>query len=343
MIRTRETFIDHIATKDPKTVLAYNNRIDNFEMYCAEKHGRAEIIDILKKDWPDILQLYINWLAKDHAPSTVWNYFTSIRKYLHYRGVRITKDDVDDDLELPKKVEKDMHPLQLNEIRRILDSIKDHRNKVLFMFQLSSGVRIGELVQLQKKHFILGKERMMIKIPSRIAKFRRGRTTFTSKETGIMLSDLLKQKQDDDLVFGTCEDVHAAESTKGDLLRRHLKILGLDQRYEETGHHKINTHSFRAYFVTKASRSDPNIAKKLAGEKGYLLQYDRLTDDELLEEYLKFEDTLLIYDDSIREAKIAKLNRENDENVKKIDSMQLQIDDLKRNFHQEMRSKMYSD
>ena len=303
MIRSRDSFFDHIAIKDPKTIMAYHRRIDNFERFCVEKHGRAEIIDILKKDWPDILQNYINWLAKDHAPSTVWNYFTSIRKYLHYRGVRITKDDVDDELELPKKVEKDMHPLQLEEIKRILASIKDYHNKVLFMFQVASGVRIGELVQLQKKHFVLGKDRIMIKIPSRIAKFRRARTTFVTKETGIMLSSILKKKQDDDLVFGTCDDVHAAESTKGELLRRHLILVGLDDKYEETGYYKINTHSFRAYFVTRASRSDPNIAKKLAGEKGYLLQYDRLNDDELLEEYLKFEDSLLIYDDSIKKAK----------------------------------------
>jgi integrase len=306
MIRTRATFIDHIATKDSKTVLAYNNRIDNFERYCAEKHGRAEIINILKKDWPDILQLYINWLSKDHAPSTVWNYFTSIRKYLHYRGVRITKDDVEDELELPKKVEKEMHPLQLEEVNRIIGSFKDYHNKVLFMFQLASGVRIGELVQLRKKHFIFGKDRIMVKIPSKIAKFRRARTTFVTKETGIMLSSILKKKQDEELVFGTCDNVHAAESTKGDLLRRHLGTLGLDQKYEETGYHKINTHSFRAYFVTKASRSDANIAKKLAGEKGYLLQYDRLTDDELLEGYLKFEDSLLIFDKSVEKARLEK-------------------------------------
>ena len=342
MIRTRSTFIEHISTKDPKTVLAYNNRIDNFERYCAEKHGRAEIIEILKKDWPDILQLYINWLAKQHAPSTVWNYFTSIRKYLHYRGVRITKDDVDDELELPKKVEKEMHPLQLEEIRRIFKEMR-YKDKVLFMFQISSGVRIGELVQLQKKHFVLDKERIMVKIPSRIAKFRRARTTFVTKETGMMLTSILKQKGDDDLVFGTINDVHAAESTKGDLLRRHLKMHGLDEKYEETGLHKINTHSFRAYFVTKASRSDANVAKKLAGEKGYLLQYDRLTDDEMLEGYLKFEDSLLIYDDSIRAAKVEKLNRENDENAKKIDRMQMQIDAMQKNFLQELATEMYGD
>ena len=316
LIRTRTTFFDHISIKDPKTIVAYKQRIDNFEKFCTEKYGQAEIIETLQDDWPDILQNYINWLTSYCVPTTVWNYFTSIRKYLHYRGVRITKDDVDDELELPKKIEKEMHPLQLDEIKRILKVMR-HNDQAMFMFQLSSGVRIGELVQLQKKHFVFTKSRIMVKIPSRIAKFRRARTTFVSKEAGIMLTSILKQKQDDDLVFGTCESVHVAESIKGDLLRRHLKTVGLDQRYEETGYRKINTHSFRAYFVTKASRSDPNIAKKLVGEKGYLLQYDRLIDDELLEAYLKFEDTLLIYNESINEAKKNKeLNEIREDNTK---------------------------
>lgn len=308
-------------------MVAYENRIKNFETFCIERHGRTEIMDLLQKEWPDILQNYINWMTRDHAPSTVCNYFASIRKYLHYRGVRISKDDVDDELELPKKVEKEMHPLQLDEIRMILKNMR-YDDKVLFMFQAASGARIGELVQLQKKHFILGKERIMIKIPSRIAKFRRARTTFITKETGIMLSGILKRRQDDDLVFGTCDNVHHAEIAKGNLLRRHLKILGLDQKYEETGCHKINTHSFRAYFVTKASRSDANIAKKLAGEKGYLLQYDRLTDDELLEEYLKFEDSLLIYDDSIKAAKTAKIHEENNNNAKEIAELNVKVEAL---------------
>ena len=67
-------------------------------------------------------------------------------------------------------------------------------------------------------------------------------------------------------------------------------------KYDDTGRFQINTHSFRAYFITRVSRHDPNIAKKLAGEKGYLLQYDRLTDEEYVENYLKFEDDLTVFD-----------------------------------------------
>ena len=310
MIRTKETFFEHISTKDPKTVKQYGFRIAKFEQYCIEKHGRAEMIDILKKDWPDILQLYINWLSKDFQPSSVRSYFASIRKYLHYRGVRITKDDVDNELEQPKIHDIELHPLSLDEIRQILKQMR-YRDKALFMFQISTGVRIGEAIQLRKRDFVFGKERIAVKIPARIAKMHKGRTTFVSKEAAIMLTSILKQRNDNDLVFGTSENSQDAKVVKSNLLRRHLELHGLDDRYDDSDRHKISTHSFRAYFITKASRSDENIAKKLTGQKGYLLQYDRLTEDELLEEYLKFEDNLLIFDDAKKDAKIKKLEEAN--------------------------------
>ncbi len=69
----------------------------------------------------------------------------------------------------------------------------------------------------------------------------------------------------------------------------------MDQKYE-SGHHKITTHSFRAFFITKVSRHDPNLAKYFAGQEQSrdLLMYDRLTVDEKLENYIKFEPDLLI-------------------------------------------------
>ena len=86
------------------------------------------------------------------------------------------------------------------------------------------------------------------------------------------------------------------------ILTKYLKKAGLDQKYE-SGLHKITTHSFRAYFITKVSRHDPNLAKYFAGQEQArdLLMYDRLTTDERLENYIKFEPDLLIYDNNKRQ------------------------------------------
>ncbi len=313
MIRTKDTFFEKISVRDPKTVDAYRKRIKIFERFLTEKNIPFD--DLRGDDLYDILQSYINWLHKDHAPSTISNYFTSIRKYLHYMRVNITSDDVEENLELPKKIEKELHPLKLSEILRIFENLR-YVDQCLFLCMLSSGMRIGEITQLRKRDLIMG-DRIIVKIPSRIAKFKRGRTTIFSVEVGVRIAPILKKLQDDDLIFGT------SDNNKEQILRNSLDKCGLDMRYDDTGNYQINTHSFRAYFVTKVSRHDPNIAKKMSGEKGYLLQYDRLSEDELLVEYLKFEPDLLIYEKQVTdgdkmkklEDRIDKLKIENEKTV----------------------------
>jgi len=151
-------------------------------------------------------------------------------------------------------------------------------------------------VQLRKKHFLSDYDRLVLKIPPNIAKFKRGRTVVIGKEAGDRIKQILKKIDDDDLVFGTGENPISSRVNKEAILRNALIKIGLDMKYDDTGRFQINTHSFRAYFITRVSRHDPNIAKKLAGEKGYLLQYDRLTDEEYVENYLKFEDDLTVFD-----------------------------------------------
>ena len=63
MVRSRETFMARNQTKDFKTLRGYNVAIDNFENYCMEKHGKADVILELKEF--DKEQIY-DFLAIDH-------------------------------------------------------------------------------------------------------------------------------------------------------------------------------------------------------------------------------------------------------------------------------------
>ena len=87
--------------------------------------------------------------------------------------------------------------------------------------------------------------------------------------------------------------------------------MGISDKYETNGRNVITTHSFRAYFITKVSREDPNLAKYFAGQKGYLLQYDRQTDAEKLAIYIKLEPLLLVSDKARDKEKIRNLESEN--------------------------------
>ena len=321
MIRDRKSFDIKMKTKDPKTQVAYKNTLDSFEKWL---DGR--VVD--QENAEDIVQQYVNWFSidaynyrikrKGHAPNTVWNYYTRIKKYLKHLKIIV------DEIELPAKHEKELYPLKLSDIHTIFQSIR-YDDQTLFGCQACSGMRIGETVQLRKKYFRWIDDRLVIKIPSHIAKFKKARTTVLTLEMGLRVNQILKRIGDDDLVFGTSENYHHSEVNKEFILRSALKRVGLDLRYEDTGNFEINTHSFRAWFITHVSRHDPNIAKKMAGEKGYMLQYDRLSDEDYVENAKKFEADLTIFNLAKRDQM---LNKKNSDRDMEIADMKKQIESL---------------
>ena len=321
--RTKESFKDKVSMLSESSQDSIIRSINNFENFCMEKYGMVDIIPDLKKlseeEIYDTLQSWINWNSSK-APSSVLVYFSRLRKYLHYMGIKLHDQDVKQELNFKHKVEEELYGLTLQDIQSIFKEMR-YKNKVQYMCQLSSLMRIGETVQLRKKNLILGQKNIIVKIPAMITKFNRARTTFFSKEATRLLLPLLKEMDDDDLVFGTSDNPKLSshvnntnsQSATKQVLRLAVKKAGLTMKYESTGRYMINTHSFRAYGITKLSRLDVNFAKKIAGQKGYLLQYDRLTDEEKLDLYEKFESELTIDDNAKQKAEIAQFQNEKSE------------------------------
>ncbi len=252
--------------------------------------------------------------------------FSRIKKYLHHRGIKLHPQDIKEELEFRRASQEELYPLTLENIQSILKEMR-HKNKVLFICQLSSLMRIGEMVQLKKKHLILEHKNIIAKLPPTITKFSKGRTTFFSKEASNLLRPILKSLDDDDLIFATNHNVRHAEINTEQILNRVLDKIGLGQRYESNGRYKINTHSFRAYGITKLSRHDPNFTKKIAGQKGYLLQYDRMDDEKKLELYQKFEVDLII--DNTEKLKLE--NQMKDRTITELEENKATIQKLKKN------------
>jgi len=149
-----------------------------------------------------------------------------------------------------------------------------------------------------------------LEIPARLSKNKKARTTYLSIEASNMVRPMLKGLADGKNPFTKQSDRRNFISSIEKVLIRALVKANLDQRYEENGQYRINTHSFRAYGITKMSRHDSNLAKFLAGQKGYLLQYDRLDNDEKLEIYKEHEIDFIIDHDAIQKAEIEKLTEE---------------------------------
>lgn len=330
--KTIKTFDQVLIAYKPGTQRGFSRMFLNFEKFCKENYkGNMEemVRKLLKTDEATVystLQEWINFNSK-FSPNTVKVFYSYLKKYLTHRGIDLTKSK--DSLIFQRMIEEEKYPVSLDDLQKIIN-VAGFEMKLKIMVQVSSGMRRGEMMQLRKKDFILGK-RIMIKIPATFAKFNKARTTFVSSEVSSLLIPILNKLNDNDIVLGSgnTKDENIGDSYEQNLVR-YLHKTGLDMRYESTKYHKINTHSFRAYFITRVSRHDPNIAKKLAGQRVYMGQYDRLSADELLEKYIEFEPDLFIYKQKPKSDEIQELAKKVEEKDAKLEELSQKLEEYQK-------------
>jgi len=304
--RTKKTFLDKIQTKALGTRKAYQSSLVNFADYCVEQYDQSDIDEIIKeilvlKDLEreqavfDVLQDWVNWNNMNNRSSaTIKSYYSRVRTYFHYKGIKITDQESKENIVFPRLVKEELHGISLDEIKLVLDNANPMK-KALYLTLLSSGMRIGEALQLRKRDVDTSQERIKIRIQAGYSKTSTTRTTFVSKEASGFLLTKLRGLDDDDLVFGRHDNVQYAVTNEIQIFHHACNRAGLDKKYQSNARRMITLHSFRAYFITKVSRKDPNFAKRLAGQKGYLLEYDRMNDKEKLDLYLQIEPSLFVY------------------------------------------------
>lgn len=270
----------------------------NFERFCIEEYeGRSyevvikEMSVIFKTDPEsvyEVIQKWVNW-NKDVSPASLRQYLNNLKTLLRFYGVKLSNEDLKDYVSMPRIHEEDLHPCQVDDVKKLLD-VSGFKLRGLYLSMLSSALRPVEVCHIRVKDLDFKKSRIVVHVPAKWTKLKRAKTTFFSKEARPYVVKLCSKKQPSDYVFG-------GSTSSIDLgLSRVYKRAGFDDKYEHNDRNKITPMSFRSFFITRISRKDPNFAKILAGQKGYLLQYDRLTEDEKLEKYLEFENELLVFD-----------------------------------------------
>jgi integrase len=298
-VHTKETFYEKITIKSMGSQKNTRIAVENYDRFCQTRQ---------REDICDRLQAWINYNHKrGMSPDAIKLYFIHVKAYLHHVGIKLDHYDIKENLNFPKKLEEEMYGLKLEEIQKIL-GVASYNKKCLYMAEIQSGLSTGEALKLRKKDFDLSFERPKITVPASYRKVRRGKTTFLGSEASKMIMPKLNSLDPNDFVYG----FEGATTENEDVIfARYCDKAGLNDRYESTNRRKITLHSFRAYFITKISRFDENLAKKLAGQKGYLLQYDRLDDNEKLKLYLEVEPELFVYDNTKLKLENSKLRSEN--------------------------------
>ena len=273
-----------------------------------------------------MLQDWINWNEKNGKGNyTIRVAFSNIRKYLFHMGIKTSEQDIKEYLRFGKRTREDRHPLSQMEYRRIIDGLSRHPIlQALFLALGSSGMRIGEALSLKKKDLDLIGARIKVNIPAN-TKTRTGRTTYLSLETEKILRPHLNRIEQEDYVF-TKKNRKPDDSSVRRMLGRLVDKLELDDRYQSNNIRKITSHSFRAYFFTKSARKHgENYAHRMTGHGGYLMEYDRMAEDEKLEMYLELESELTIFEQTKNELEINRLR----DKVEEIDELKQEVQKLR--------------
>ena len=314
IVRTRETYFEKIQNLSNSSIKSKKIAIEDFESFVKREYDIQtceQMISELKEESEnvmyDVFQKWINGM--DLASPQVR--FGHLNGYLYYHGIKIIPLDVKNNLTFKKSKKREQYALKREQIADIISPVKHHK-KALYLALVSSGMRIGEALQIKKSDLDFSRSRIKIVIPADIAKNGYSRYTWMSDEARKYNIKRINSLSDDDLIWGSKNSSKWETNVvnQGILFGNYVDNARLGMKYA-SGTRKITLHSLRAYFITKGNKSDFGFGHALAGHDYYMKSYDRYDEDEMFDMYLKLEPYLGIFDLTLLNQQIVDLQTAN--------------------------------
>ena len=282
-------------------------------------------------------------------PKTQRDLIYTAKKFLQYLRIKIDPEDFRQFVAVPRKHRTIKKAITREEIQKLLRN-SPPRLQTAILVAISSGMRLGEIVQLKGSDVMFnvktvdGKAVTQINLRAETTKTRTARTTFLTGEATDALRVYLNRyfdwkeganpyKINDKYIFGnvflskrpTEYSLRIAENVLQRMLLRVVKKTPDLQEKMENGRNKIHFHGFREYCKTKLSNAvGQDYSEMILGhEEGMSGIYYTLQDSEKADLYLKGEMALTISD-------FASVEKEQHILVKQNNELQRQIDDIKK-------------
>jgi integrase len=194
-----------------------------------------------------------------------------------------------------------------SELRRILTHLPV-QGKALYLTLESSGMRIGEAMQLTLEDIDLDLDPVKINIRREYTKSGDARITFVSGEAKESLEEWVKTR-DDYIKTAVAKSPFPKDAederlfpfdvkTAYDQWRNALDKAKLNGRDKETNRHKIHPHVLRKFFRSKAGMVSVDMAEALMGHSGYLTDVYRKypnAEETLADFYKQIEPSLEVF------------------------------------------------
>ena len=285
--------------------------------------------------------VYLN----EKPPYTAKSYLQAVKEFFVENGIEFSQKELKRiRFKLPKgNSQTEEKTFDHTTLRTILKH-SDLKMRALILVLASSGMRVGELLQVRLDDLELDKDPPRINIRREYTKTGERRVTFITKEAKEALLEWLKVREDylrasinknkglrgvvnageksleDQRVFPF--DLRTVELAWQNTLKR-AKLLTKD---EKTNRVQYRIHGLRKFFRSRLPEKVPiDIVEALMGHSAYLSEaYRRYTEKQIEEHYLKGEHLLTIE----RSEDVEKIQKKTDELEKSLENNRKLIEDL---------------
>lgn len=209
-----------------KTVKAY--------LGCLKEYFNFKKFNLEKTDEEKIRQFLLNKQNKNYSPQTVNLYLNAIKFF--YREVLKTPQKIN--LRFAKRTKKLPIVLSRQEIKNIIDTIRNLKHKLIISLAYGAGLRISEVISLKVKDVNL--EELTIHIKN--SKGKKDRITVFPEKVKNDLKNSIAGKNQNNYIF---------ESERGGKLTERTAQKVFENALQETGIKQDATfHSLRHSFAT---------------------------------------------------------------------------------------------
>lgn len=211
-------YLEIEQNRSQKTIANYDHYLTRLVDYA----GDIEVKDIT----PELVRKWRLWLNRlgtntsDELQKTTQNYhLIALRSFLKYCAKRDIPALSADKIELARTTRKQVTFLSEDEMRRLLEqpdlsSVAGLRDRAILELLFSSGLRVSELVGLNKEHVNLKRLEFMVR-----GKGQKDRPIFISQEAADWIGNYLEARDDVSPALFARIGGHKQADTSGDYLR----------------------------------------------------------------------------------------------------------------------------
>ena len=297
--KIRVDFLEYMEieqNRSQKTIQNYDHYLTRLTDFAGDDLDVSDINTELIRKW----RLWLNKLGtntSDELQKNTQNYhLIALRSFLKYCSKRDIHTLSADKIELAKSNRKQVTFLDTDELERIfsqpdINTLAGLRDRAILELLFSSGLRVSELVSLDKSHINLKRREFMVR-----GKGQKDRPIFISKDASVWIQEYLDKRDDNKQpLFVRIGKTSKSITTDGDYFRLTPRsVQRLVKKYALldgiTKH--VSPHTLRHSFATDLLMNGADIRSVLAvlGHSNISTTqiYTHVTDPHLKEIHDKF-------------------------------------------------------